>query len=387
MAGPHPTVAAARTRLRELLKEAGVLPGDRLLLACSGGSDSMALAQVALFVGARDGYIVDTLTVDHGLREESAIESAAVAQALRAMGARRAETVRVTLGYGTGPEAEARSARYAALAAVAAGEAVSVSGGPTGLADEAGVAPRRPEEAGDGHANPAAAVLLGHTADDQAETVLLGLARGSGARSIRGMAPLGVLPEHHAIRALRPLLDLRREDLREGLRSAGIAWVDDPTNEPTSQWRAHDGTMLRRAAVRHRSLPALEEDLGPGIVGALARTAKLLQADEEALEGWAARELDRLTVPSDPGVKIAELRALPAAVRTRMLRAMALRSGARGGELVGWHIDHLDELVTGPGGGRGIDLPGVRASQREGRIVFDSVGLGNHRRKDSDGRS
>ncbi|MFT0847382.1 tRNA lysidine(34) synthetase [Actinomycetaceae bacterium L2_0104] len=386
MAGPHPTVAAARTRLRELLKEAGVSPGDRLLVACSGGSDSMALAQAALFVAARDGYIVDTLTVDHGLREESAREAAAVARTLREMGARRAETVRVSLGVGAGPEAEARSARYAALAAAAAGEYVTVSDDGAQPAGESGGATHGAATAA-GRSDRAATVLLGHTADDQAETVLLGLARGSGARSIRGMAPVGPLPEHGAVRALRPLLDLRREDLREGLRSAHITWVDDPTNEPTSPWRAHDGTMLRRAAVRHRSLPVLEEDLGPGIVEALARTAKLLQADEEALEGWACRELERLAMSCDTGVAISELRALPVAVRTRVLRTLALRAGARGGELVGWHVDHLDELVTGPGGGRGIDLPGVRAMQREGRIVFDSVGLRHHRRKDSDGRS
>ncbi len=359
MAGPHPAVAAARNKMRALLKIAGVHPGRRLLVACSGGSDSMALIQTAIFVGSRDGYVIDALTVDHGLREESAREAAQVAARLRSMGVRRADTVTVSVRDGSGPEARARSARYRALAEAAHG-----------------VEGEQP-----------AVVLLGHTADDQAETVLLGLARGSGARSIRGMAAIACLPEHPEIPALRPLLDLRREDLREGLRCAGISWVEDPTNEPTSQWRAQDGTMLRRTAVRHRSLPALQEDLGPGVIESLARTAMLLQADEEALEGWARREIERLADGVDPSIGIKELRSLPTAIRTRVLRSLALRAGARPGELMGWHIDHLDELVTGPGGGRGIDLPGVRASQREGRIVFDGVRLSNYLRKDSDGCS
>lgn len=357
MSGPHPIVARARTELRLLIGKAGIAPGARLLVACSGGSDSMALAQAALFVGAHDGYVVDSLTVDHGLRGESGTEAARVAVQLRLMGVRRAEVVPVELRAGGGPEAKARGARYEALAETA--------------------------RATDGKP---AVVLLGHTSDDQAETVLLGLARGSGARSIRGMAPLGSLPGHQDVVALRPLLGLRRADLRAGLESAGLSWVDDPTNEPTSSWRAQDGTLLRRTALRHGSLPALERDLGPGVVESLARTAQLLQTDEEALDGWSRRELEQLTDSTEPGVSIQKLRDLPTAVRTRMLRSLALRAGARGGELVGWHIDHLDELVTGPGGGRGIDLPGVRAVQRAGRIEFDSVGLSDCLRKDSDGR-
>lgn len=358
MAGPHTTVARARNELRALLSRAHIAPGRRLLVACSGGSDSMALAQAALFVGSREGYLVDSVTVDHGLRGDSAREAEHVAAQLRAMGVRSAETVRVSVGESGGPEAGARRARYAALAALA-----------------------------QGNGEPSAVVLLGHTADDQAETVLLGLARGSGARSIRGMAAISCLPEYPHTRAVRPLLGLRREDLREGLRSANIAWVEDPTNEPTSSWRARDGTLLRRTALRHHSLPALEQDIGPGVVEALARTARLLQADEEALDGWARREIGQLADLANPSIGIAELRALPAAIRTRVLRDLALRAGARAGELVGWHIDHLDELVTGPGGGRGIDLPGVRASQRAGRIAFDGVGLSDYLRKDSDGCS
>lgn len=372
MAGPHPTVAAARRALRALLKDADVAPGSRLLLACSGGSDSMALAQVALFVGLRDGYVVDAVTVDHGLREESACEAEHVREQLLGLGVRHADVMRVRLSAGGGPEAEARSARYAALAQAARAEnsgrgdardtAVALSGSnATNVVLDAGWKSTGMRSA---------VVLLGHTADDQAETVLLGLARGSGARSIRGMAAMAELPEHSEILALRPLLDFRREDLREGLRSAGISWVEDPTNEPESSWRARDGSPLRRAALRHHAIPALEQDVGPGVVESLARTARLLQADEEAMELWTRREFARTVDTASLSVGISELRELPRAIRTRVLRELALRAGARAGELVGWHVEHLDELVTGPGGGRGIDLPGVRGEQRAGRIHF-----------------
>ncbi len=375
MAGPHLAVAAARRALRVLLKDEGVAPGSRLLLACSGGSDSMALVQAALFVGSRDGYVVDALTVDHGLREESAREAEHVRQQLLGLGVRHADVVRVRLDAGGGPEAEARSARYSALARAAVSLATTTSGGEFSLTPDhhgagSSVLVAQITEGGGASQAGAAVVLLGHTADDQAETVLLGLARGSGGRSIRGMAPAAGLPEHPEILALRPLLDFRREELREGLRSASISWVEDPTNKPESHWRAQDGSPLRRAALRHHAIPRLEQDLGPGVVESLARTARLLQADEEALGMWTRREFARIVDMESLSVSIVELRELPRAIRTRVLRELALRAGARAGELVGWHVDHLDELVTGPGGGRGIDLPGVRGEQRAGRIHF-----------------
>lgn len=366
MSGPHPANAAARRALRDALNQAQIGSGTRLLVAVSGGSDSMALAAAALFVARHEGLIIDTLTVDHGLRPESAGEARDVAAHLQALGARQTLIARVDAapaGASAGPEGTARTARYGAIARAA-----------TDFGAES------PSE------TPAAAVLLGHTADDQAETVLLGLARGSGARSLRGMLPVGPLPEYPNILALRPLLGLRREDLRAGLRDAGIEWVDDPTNDPTSSWRAKDGSLLRRTALRSHALRVLEEDLGSVIVPNLGRTAKLLQADDEALTSWAAHERERLG--SEPEIK--PLRELPRAVRTRVLRELALEAGARGGELVGWHIDHLDELVTGPGGGRGIDLPGIRAVQRGGRITFEGLGLDKRHKhdhgKDRDGR-
>lgn len=347
MAGPHPAYAAGRRRLRALLASCGYRPGTRLTVAVSGGSDSLALARIALFVARRDGYVLRAVTVNHGIRPEAGREAAQVAARLRSWGYDDAAAVSVDLGGGSSPEGQARAARYAALA----------------------------EAAGAG-----SPVLLGHTADDQAETVLLGLGRGSGARSLAGMPEAGPLPGHPELTALRPLLGLRRAALRAALQNEGLAWVEDPSNEPDGQWRAAGGGPLTRAALRARALPALSEALGPGTVEALARTARLLRRDNEALDTWAARELatweERGAVQEagEPGggvvVPHALLRELPAAVRTRILRALALRAGARAGELTAGHIEALDALVTGPGGVRHCDLPGARALRRDNIVVF-----------------
>ncbi|MDE1536866.1 MULTISPECIES: tRNA lysidine(34) synthetase TilS [Actinotignum] len=367
MAGPHPAYAAGRRRLRALLKSCGYGPGTRLTVAVSGGSDSLALARIALFVARRDGYLLRAVTVNHGIRPEAGREAAQVASLLRSWGYDDAATVSVDLGGGSSPEGQARAARYAALAAAAgaAREAAGAAGEMAGAGKAAGAC---------------GPVLLGHTADDQAETVLLGLGRGSGARSLAGMPEAGPLPGHPEITALRPLLGLRRAALRAALQDEGIAWVEDPSNEPDGPWRAAGGGPLTRAALRSRALPALQEALGPGTVEALARTAYLLRRDNEALDAWAARELSSweehgvVTEAGEPAggvvVPIAPLRELPTAVRTRILRALALRAGARAGEVNAGHIEALDALVTGPGGVRHCDLPGARALRRDNIVVF-----------------
>ncbi|MGJ9483977.1 tRNA lysidine(34) synthetase TilS [Actinotignum sp. GS-2025f] len=347
MAGPHPAYAAGRRRLRELLESCGYRPGTRLTVAVSGGSDSLALARIALFVARRDGYLLRAVTVNHGIRPEAGREAAQVAARLRSWGYDDAAAVSVDLGGGSSPEGQARAARYAALAEAAGADSP---------------------------------VLLGHTADDQAETVLLGLGRGSGARSLAGMPEAGPLPGNPELTALRPLLGLRRAALRAALQDEGLAWVEDPSNEPDGPWRAAGGGPLTRAALRSRALPALSETLGPGTVEALARTARLLRRDNEALDTWAARELatweERGVVKEagEPGcgvvVPIAPLRELPTAVRTRILRVLALRVGARAGEVSAGHIEALDALVTGPGGVRHCDLPGARALRRDNIVVF-----------------
>jgi tRNA(Ile)-lysidine synthase len=319
--GPDPAVAAVRRAVRTALRE--FAPGELVLVACSGGADSLALAQATAFEAPRAGLAAGAVTVDHGLQEGSGARAEALAGALCALGLAPVESVRVKVGTTGGPEAAARAARYQALDETAARLG-------------------------------ARAVLLGHSRDDQAETVLLGLARGSGARSLAGMAPASG-------RYRRPLLDLDRATLRAACEAGGLQPWDDPHNEDPS---------FARARVRRDSLPALERALGPGVAAALARTARLLREDADALDAWAA-EVKRQVGSSEAGLDCAGLETLPAAVRRRVLRAAAVEAGSPPGELFSVHVAALDDLVVRWRGQRHVDLPGaVSARRRYGRLQF-----------------
>ena len=293
--------------------------------ACSGGADSLALAAALAFVAPRAGLRAGAVTVDHGLQEGSAARAASVAAVLAGLGLDPVRTASVSVEVGTGraggPEAAARTARYAALGRVAAGDG-------------------------------AAAVLLGHTLDDQAETVLLGLARGSGPRSLAGMPPRrGVFR--------RPLLGLRRPVTAEACAALGL----DPWQDPHNADR-----RFARVRVRLDALPALEAALGPGVAEALARTAGQLRADAEVLEKISAERTD-----GDSPLSASSLAELPGAVRTRVLRSAALAAGCPAGALTAGHVARIEELVTGWHGQRWIDLPGgVRASRRAGELCFEN---------------
>lgn len=319
--GPHPAVARVRRAVRTAL--ADLQPGATVVVACSGGGDSLALAIATAFEAPRASLRVAGITVDHGLQEGSAQRAAAVVTTLKNLGLDPVEGVRVQVGKAGGPEAAARTARYAALDAFA-----------------------------DQHA--AAAILLGHTADDQAETVLLGLARGSGARSLAGMAPV-------AGRYRRPLLDLPRADLAQAVATAGLTLWHDPHNLDPA---------YARVRVRQDALPALEKALGPGVAEALARTARLLRADADALDALAGQAGHAAT--KDEGLDCAALAALPAALRSRILRAAALAAGAPAGALAERHVAALDALVTDWHGQGPVHLPGdLRALRRYGILILD----------------
>jgi tRNA(Ile)-lysidine synthase len=313
--GLSPVVAAVRNAVRASL--AGLAPGDLVLAACSGGPDSLALAAALAFTAPRAGLRAGAVTVDHGLQEGSADRAADVAATLRGLGLDPVRAVAVSVNGGGGPEAAARTARYAALEAAAA-------------------------DLG------AAAVLLGHTLDDQAETVLLGLARGSGARSLAGMAP------HRGI-FLRPLLGVRRQATADACAALGLIPWADPHNADR---------RFARVRVRLDALPALEAALGPGVAEALARTAGQLRDDAEVLEQIVAGERT---------VAAASLAGLPGAVRSRVLRSAALAAGCPAGALTAAHVTRIDELVTNWHGQRWIDLPGgVRATRRSGQVLFEA---------------
>jgi tRNA(Ile)-lysidine synthase len=333
--GPDPAVAQVRLAVRKALatlapatgpaSDAGAIrPGPPLVLvACSGGADSLALAAAVAQEAQKAGLAAGGVTVDHQLQPGSADQATRVVQALTSLGLDpvRTETVRAD-GPG-GPEAAARAARYAALDRVA-------------------------------ERLDAVAVLLGHTLDDQAETVLLGLARGSGARSLAAMAP-------RSGRYLRPLLGIRRAVTSAACSAQNLATWCDPHNQELA---------YTRVRVRQQVLPTLEAALGPGVAEALARTADLLRADNEVLDALAVAEKERLS-DADGGLDVAGLAALADAIRTRVLHQAAAEAGCPRGALSARHVASLAGLVTGWHGQRWADLPGgIRGARRYGKLLF-----------------
>ncbi|MGY1820644.1 tRNA lysidine(34) synthetase TilS [Geodermatophilus sp. SYSU D00079] len=323
MGGPSPAVARVRSAVRPGLT-ASTAP---VLVAVSGGADSLALAAAVAFEAPRAGVPAGAVTVDHGLQPGSAARAGATAALLRGLGLDPVSVVPVRVGADGGPEGAARAARYAALAAAAA---------PSG-----------------------ARVALGHTLDDQAETVLLGLGRGSGPRSVAGMVPER---RDRAGTWWRPLLGVRRETTRAACADQDLPVWDDP-------WNADPA--YTRVRLRTEVLPLLEEVLGSGVAPALARTGEMLREDLDALDDLAAAELCRLAGaearPAHP-LPARDLAALPAALRRRVLRGWLRGAGVP--DLQAVHLAAVDALLTRWRGQGRVHLPGgagvVRAS---GRLV------------------
>lgn len=317
-----PAVAAVRRGVRLSLADvpagsgAGAPP---VLVACSGGADSLALLAATVFEagtarqarqGARTPSSVVGVTVDHGLQDGSADRAQRVVAQMAALGATETVAVRVQVTTsGHGLEAAAREARYAVLEEVA-------------------------------QRTGAAAVLLGHTRDDQAETVLLGLARGSGGRSVAGMrrafAPFR-----------RPFLDLTRQQTEAACAAQGIVFWRDPHNEDP---------RFTRARVRHRVLPVLEDELGPGVAATLARTADQMREDMEALDVLGDEALAGAVTSG--GLSVAVLTGQLPALRRRALRLAALTAGSPAAELFRVHVLAVEALVLDWHGQREIQLPG-----------------------------
>lgn len=292
-------------------------PDRPWLVACSGGRDSLALAAAADL--ARPGAVT-ALVVDHGLQPGSAEVAERVRERLTARGI-AVEVAPVVVGSTGGPEAAARDARYRVLL-------------------------DRAEAAG-------AELLLGHTRDDQAESVLLGLARGSGGRALSGMAPRQV---RDGVAVVRPLIDLRREVSGEVCDELGLDWWDDPHN---------DDPQFARSRVRNQVMPVLERELGPGVADALARTARQLREDADHLDALAAAALHGIS-PSPVDLRTDDLAALPAAIRTRVLRDWLRVRGAT--DLADAHVRAVDRLITDWRGQGPLDLPGLRVERRGGRL-------------------
>lgn len=301
--------------LQDALAQAGY--PERVLVACSGGPDSLALAAIASYF-ARRGHVdgravsVGAVVVDHQLQPGSADVAAKTAAVLRELGLSPVEVRTVEVATtGAGPEAAARDARHSALESVAAG-------------------------------TDAGAILLGHTLDDQAEQVLLGLARGSGTRSLAGMRPArGKL--------LRPFLGLRRADTVEICAVEGLEPWHDPSNSDPS---------FARSRTRVEVLPMLEEKLGPGVAESLARTAAILQLDADFLEDVANSTFEQLAELSGAEISLPEaaLRELAPAIRFRVI---AKAAAAVGGQQPSYQrLLAAEELLRRQGSAGPVELPG-----------------------------
>jgi tRNA(Ile)-lysidine synthase len=278
---------------------------DRWCVALSGGPDSLALTGIAASMRPTTALIVD-----HGLQPGSAAVAAAAREQAEQLGCVEAQILCVEVDGDGGPEAAARDARYRALADA-----------------------RRDRP-----------VLLAHTLDDQAETVLLGLGRGSGARSIAGMRPYD--PPW-----CRPLLGVRREVTHAACAELGLsAWHDPHNADP----------RFTRSRLRHEVLPLLEEVLGGGVAEALARTATALRADTELIDSLIDQAMS--TAETDDGLDARVLTALPDPVRRGVIRSWLIAGGAIG--LTDKQIRGVDTLVTAWRGQGGVAVGSALRRQR-----------------------
>jgi tRNA(Ile)-lysidine synthase len=309
-------VPAVRNAVRTWLENFEA--GDTVLVAVSGGADSLALAH-SLSIEAKEFVItVIGVTVDHQLQEQSGTQAEKVKEQLKNFGL-DCIIRKVNVDLKNGLEASARKARYEALQEVA-------------------------------NEQRAVAVFLGHTRDDQAETVLLGLARGSGTRSLSGMA-------HHNGLYVRPLLEITRVQNENYCEEMKLQYWNDPHNENPD---------FSRVRVRNEALPVLEKSIGPGIAEALARSAHLLRDDADALDHWAKREEIHLDLLD---LDCAHLESLPRAIRTRVIRAAIYAAGAPAGMVTLEHVSAVEALISAWSGQGALNLPGgVKVERISGRL-------------------
>jgi len=305
--------------LRQALKEnlADLTPGDTVMVACSGGADSLALVRAAVHVGRELSLQIGAIVIDHQLQSGSSLVASGAAATAQDLGADPVEliAVDVLLGPGSGGlEAAARDSRRSAFQ-------------------------KYTEE------NNVKAILLGHTREDQAETVLLGLARGSGARSLSGMRRIDGLYR-------RPFLRVSRELVRSSVEDLYVH--EDPHNSDLS---------FARVRVRDSILPLMERDLGPGVSAALARTADMLRDDADALDQIAMTHglIDDVEV----------LSKLPRAMRTRIIRRLAQVAGCNMNDLTREHVLNVDSLVVHWRGQGPLNLPGsINVERTHGKLRF-----------------
>ncbi|KAB1642134.1 tRNA lysidine(34) synthetase TilS [Gulosibacter chungangensis] len=326
-----PAVANIRRAVRNALRGYAA-EGDLVLVALSGGPDSLALAAGLAFEAPRAGLRAGAVIVDHQMQPGSAEVAQRAAQQARDLGLDPVVVETITVeDKGAGPEASARVARYDIIDQVKKRLGASW-------------------------------VVLGHTLDDQAETVLLGLARGSGGKSLHGMAVVnGYL--------VRPLLGIERQETHDACADQGLEPWLDPMNEDES---------FKRVRIRKTVMPTLEAELGPGIAQALARTATTLREDSETLDALAlewAQEIVDTDAEGRVTLDVGGLVTQPAALRQRICRIVAEQGF--GVSLSRAHTMMVSALATEWRGQGPIDLPGITVERAEGRILFGAAGRGH----------
>ena len=298
-------------------------PADTLLIACSGGADSLALAWASKVVAKRLDLNVIAVIIDHQLFNESFQVALNAKEQCENFGIEKVLIKKIeVIEHKEGLESAARSARYEAF------EQLMIE-------------------------LNAKAVLLAHTQDDQAETMLMRLTRGSGAKSLSAMKEVSG-------KYLRPFLHIRKKELVEALQKEGITFWQDPANT--------DYRFLR-AKVRNELMPKLIEVLGESVIESLDRTSDLLKEDNEALESIAFKNYQDLNKELNVEVLI----KFPAAIRKRIIKIAALDSGVNPGPFSYEHIEAIDALVTNWRGQGNVDLPGfIQASRVNQTIRFNS---------------
>jgi len=295
-------------------------PGDRILLAVSGGADSLLLAAATNLEAIKVGIQLSAIVVDHQLQSGSDEVAALTQKRLGELGITTVKISQVEVIGAGGMEAAARRARYDALDAEA---------------DRIG----------------AAAIFLGHTEDDLAETVLLGLARGSGTRSLSGMA-------FHVGRYVRPFLELTRAQVLAACKESGIEYWSDPHNQDLS---------FARVRVRNEILPKMEQEIGPGISKALARTSRILREDADALDLIAGEIFANLADPTQ--IPIESISELPVAVRKRVIKRAIEAMGVP--TLTAEQILEVEALVGEWKGQGAVALAGgITARRDSGRLTL-----------------
>ena len=317
-----PSQGQLRLAVRTTLT-ANTKPGQKLLIAVSGGADSLALAAACEFEAKKLGLKIAAAVIDHSLQKNSDKVAAQTSKTLQLLGFQEVVVKKVAVGKAGGPEAAARTARYTALESIR-------------------------------QQTKSTFVVLGHTASDQAETVLLGLVRGSGSKSLSGMSEkTGLL--------LRPLLGIERSTTEAFCKDSGIKFWSDPQNK--------DEKFLR-VMIRYKVLPFLELLLGGSVAKSLIRTADQLREDDQYLDSQASKAFKKWAKVSASGISFDALALgkLPAAILNRVIKKAL---DAFGSESSRTHVLAVTDLVLSWHGQKPLAAPGVRVVRKGNTITFE----------------